>query len=297
MIYDRPYMTTSFDEQAKKTLIWIIGVNVGVFVFQLMLNAFGVSEGYLKLFALHKDSITSGFIWAPITYSVLHSTASIGHVVFNMLMLFFLGRAILPTIGQKRFVQVYLLSAVGGGLLWYTIALFTQPLNPVLGASGAVFGILALFCLINFEREMQFLLFFVLPVRMKPKYILYFALGVSVIGFLFYELGSSKGGVAHSAHLGGILGGYLFYKLAYLKNPYADNTSLSFSIPKIFRKKSDPKKKADTYRYNVNISSNPKDIKAEVDRILDKINSKGFGSLTPAEKKILDEARDVLRRR
>ena len=91
-----------------------------------------------------------------------------------------------------------------------------------------------------------------------------------------------------------MLGGYLFYKLVYLRNPTGGQND-RFRIPDWFKQK-DNKTTAKAYPYKVNIAS-PKDMKKEVDRILDKINSKGFGSLTDDEKKILDEAGDLLKKR
>ncbi len=100
--------------------------------------------------------------------------------------------------------------------------------------------------------------------------------------------------MAHSAHLGGMLGGYLFYKLIYLRNPKSGRND-TFKIPN-WLKQNPSKPRATAYPYKVNIAP-PKDMKKEVDRILDKINSQGFGSLTAEEKKILDEAGDLLKKR
>lgn len=288
-MFNNPYMSSGSDAQTKKTLTWIIGLNLVVFVLQNILN----KDSFSHLFAFTHDSLTNGFIWAPITYAFLHSTSGPFHVLMNMLGVFFLGRMLLPVIGQKRFVQLYLGSAVVGGLLWYAVS-FISGSGAVIGASGAVLGLLTMFACLSPDKEIQILLFFVIPVRVKPKYIVWISLFIGGVGMLFSEMARDGSATAHSAHLGGMLGGYLFYKFIYLKNPH-DTGDLNISIPKIFRKPTS-KTSAAGYRYNVNVPTR-KDLKNEVDRILDKINSSGFGALSTEEKRILDEAKDILRKR
>ncbi|MDQ8205185.1 rhomboid family intramembrane serine protease [Pelagicoccus sp. SDUM812003] len=296
MMYDRPYMTTSFDEKAKKTLFWIIGINVGVFFLQNVLNAAGAPQFMGHYFAFSYDSLAKGFIWTPLTYSFLHGVGNWLHIIGNMLGIFFIGRVILPVLGQKRFLQLYFASVLVGGLLWFALT-FISGAGSVVGASAAVFGLLTFFACVYPDREIQMLLFFVLPIRVKPKVLAYVMLGISILGLLFQELFSTGGyRVAHSAHLGGMLTGYLFFKYVYTANPYDNSGNLNLSLARFFKKPSAKKSKT-TFNYKVNVSSKQRDLKREVDRILDKINSKGFGSLDAEEKKTLDEARDLLRRR
>lgn len=289
-------MTTSFEEKAKKTLFWIIGINAGVFVLQNILNLSGGGSFMSAYFALHSDSLSHGFIWTPLTYSFLHSTSNFFHILGNMLGVFLLGRSILPITGQVRFLQLYLGAALTGGILWY-LASFMSGSPSVVGASGAVCGLLAFICVLYWDREIELLLFFALPVRIKPKYIIYGFGGLTLLGFIFQELlGSGRGSIAHSAHLGGMIFGYIFYRFVYQRNPYYKDSPLSVPLAGLF-KRNKGKKSAPAFKYKVNVSSEPLDLKVEVDRILDKINSKGFGSLSDNEKRILDEARDLLRKR
>lgn len=293
-MYDRPYMTTNFEEQAKKPLYWIIGINIAVFVLQNIVAASGATDFFQTYFAFRRGSLGDGFLWAPLTYSFLHSTTSFLHIIFNMLGVFFLGRAIVPILGAKRFVQLYFGTVILGGLLWWSVS-FLSNAPAVVGASAAVFGLLAFFASVYPNRDIQVLLFFVIPITVKPKILAWVMLGISGLGLIFQEILDPGAYVAHSAHLGGMLGGYLFYRFVYAPNPYASTGGLNISIPKLF-KKSEAKSRTENYRYSVNVSQ-PKDLKKEVDRILDKINSNGFGSLTPDEKRVLDEARDLLRKR
>ncbi|MEM9157955.1 MAG: rhomboid family intramembrane serine protease [Verrucomicrobiota bacterium] len=290
-MYDRPYMRNPYsgDQQTKNVLLWLIGINVGIFAIQLL--AGGAVE---RAFALYNDSLTQGMVWTPFTYSFLHGTGGFFHILGNMLGLFFLGRALLPVLGTVRFLQVYVTAAISGGLLWYLVNI-AAPMSSVVGASAAVLGLLTIFACLYPDREIQVLLFFILPVKVKPKILAFISLGIAILGMLAFEIaGDPSNSVAHSAHLGGMIGGYLFYRFIYAKTG-ASTSFPTFKVPKLFgSKKSKPASAG--YKYKVNLTK-PQDIHAEVDRILDKINSKGFGALTAEEKKILDDARDVLKRR
>ena len=283
MLYDRTYMQSDQNPRTRNMVLGIIVFNVVMYAIQLT-----AGEGYFRLFALTTNDYGGPKLWSFITYSLLHSPDNIGHIVGNMIGVFFLGRALLPDLGEKRFVQLYLSSVVVGGFLWFIVS-FASGSLAVVGASGAVFGLITCFGLIHSEQD----IYLMMVLRMKAKILMYVSLGIAGFGFIFLELLNGTG-VAHSAHLGGMLGGYLFYKLVYLRNPTGGQND-RFKIPDWFKQK-DNKTTAKAYPYKVNIAS-PKDMKKEVDRILDKINSKGFGSLTDDEKKILDEAGDLLKKR
>ena len=299
MIYDRPYMSTSYDQRAKNVLLWLIGINVGIFVLQSVFEVSGLGGQLESWFAMSSGSLGSGKIWTPITYSFLHG--NLMHVLLNMLGLFFLGRAVLFDIGSNRFLQAYFSAVLIGALAWF-ITSFLTPANPLgisgymLGASAGVSGLLALFACLHPNRDIQVLLFLILPIRVKPKVLAWVALGISGFGFLFSELQGGSDSVAHSAHLGGMLAGWLYFKQIYSKNiEFGGSGGVTIKMPNWLKTKPS-KKKQPNYNYKVNISQ-PRDLKVEVDRILDKINSKGFGALTDKEKEILDEAGDLLKRR
>ncbi len=280
MLYDRPYMQSSPDARSRNLIFGIILFNVFVFAIQL-----AAGEGFTRFFEL---SVVDTRIWAFLTYAFLHHTGGIMHILANMIGVFFLGRAILPQIGEKRFVQLYLGSSVVGGLVWYLVTFATQSTS-VVGASGAVFGLITFFALLFGDSD----IYFMMVIRMKAKVVMYVSLGIAAFGFIFFEL-LNQSGTAHSAHLGGMLGGYLFYKFVYARNPSLGKSD-RFSMPDWFQsKKKKPAQKS--FPYKVNITPT-RDLKKEVDRILDKINSKGFGALTDSEKKILDEAGDLLKKR
>jgi membrane associated rhomboid family serine protease len=134
--------------------------------------------------------------WTLVTYMFLHG--GVGHLFFNMLSLFFFGPRVEARIGSRDFVRLYLLSGLGGALLSFLLA----PHSPVIGASGAVFGIMLAFA--RFWPHEKIFLWGVLPV---PARILVTGLAAIAIYSGFSGAGA---GIAHFAHLGGFAGGWLF---------------------------------------------------------------------------------------
>ena len=297
MLYDRPYMREGYDPSPGKTsmVTLLLIVTIGVFVVQNVVQvAFPRSGTFLwEWFALSGMHFQQLKVWTVLSYAFLHSTSGLFHILGNMLGLFFIGRFLEPVIGRTRFLQFYLGSAVVSGLVY--LAFHFGSASPVVGASGSVFALLTFFCLRHPEQPITLLLFFVLPVTMKPKWVFRGALAISVFGLLFYELRTgdkSAPGIAHSAHLGGILAGILYYRFIYqASKPFArPSAKPSVELPDWFKAKKQSKHQ---FSYEVN-RTNRDDVQKEVDRILDKINSNGFGSLTEAEKTTLDRARDIL---
>ena len=282
-------------------LVWIIGICVGVFIIQCFEHAIG-SFILRDIFELSGKNLGRGFIWTFGSYAFLHDASFMQsgglplHIVGNMLGVFFIGRILLPILGTARFLQLYFGATLLGGIAWF-LASFVSGSSGVIGASGASLGLLTMFACLYPNREIQVLLFFILPVRIKPKILAFIALGISVFGLVFFELYSQTGSrTAHSAHLGGMLGGWLFFNYVYNKNV---DLGFNFNFPKWLnpRRPKAGKNSTSKYKYQVDLNSNKPELKREVDRILDKINSKGFGALTNEEKHILDQARDILNRR
>lgn len=275
-------------------VVWLIAAIVAGFLLQtIFLRWFGVGRTFVDLFALSVDGITSGKVWTLLTYSFLHSPSNLLHVIANLLGLYFLGRELLPVMGSKRFLWFYGAAAASGGLLWLA-ANWTSG-GVVWGASAAVYGLLTIFACFYPNRQVTFLLFFVVPVTVKPKYVAYVLLGLDLCGFLFYEImgAASPFGFAHSAHLGGMLAGWVYYRYIH-EGKWSFGRAASFEMPKWARKRETASASAPKYKVNLTDRS---DLRAEVDRILDKINSQGFGSLTDEEKRVLDSAKDLLSRR
>jgi membrane associated rhomboid family serine protease len=203
--------------------------------------------------------------WTLITYMFLH--AGLMHLLGNMIALYFFGPRVEQRLGSERFLALYLISGITGGLLSFV---FT-PTAPILGASGAVYGVLLAFA--RFWPRDQFHIWGIVPVEARWLVVFYTILS------LFGALGGG-GGVAHFAHLGGFVGAFLY--LLYFERR---------SGTKRFRKQATAVPAAkdamvgnwrNVDRANVHAVN-----KDEVDRILDKISATGIGSLTPQERLFL----------
>jgi hypothetical protein len=131
---------------------------------------------------------------------------------------------------------------------------------------------------------------------MKPKFFGWFWVAFNLLGFLFYEMMGQPSplGNGHIASLAAMLTAFGYYRLADQVDPFGEFSSAGIGLPRWLRRRR--KTTPSAPRFKVNITSRD-DLRAEVDRILDKINSQGFGALTDEEKRLLDEARDLLSRR
>lgn len=283
MLYDRKYMRRPLFQDGLCLADKLIILLLVSFVFQSLLTLFGFENSFINFVSLSRDGLGSGYLWTLISYSILHEGPL--HLVFNLLGIHFIGRAVNRDVQSSDFVWLSAISAILGGIFWL---LLNSGASSLIGASAVVSGYLAYFCLQRPNEPINFLLFFVLPLSLKPKVILYGVVGLEIYGLIFSEL-SHAGGIAHSAHLGGISAGFAFFMLQ--KN--------NFSFPAVrFRAKANSnftKKKNYKPDFRVNLS-NDQHIHEEVDRILDKINANGFGSLTNSEKQLLDKAKSFIQK-
>lgn len=202
--------------------------------------------------------------WTVITYMFLHG--GLGHIFFNMLGLYFFGPRVESRMGSQRFIVLYLISGLVGALFSF----FLAPRSGVIGASGAVLGILMAFA--RFWPREKLLIWGIIPVEARWLVMIYAAMD------LWSGFGGSRGGVANFAHLGGFAGAFLY--LLFLEQRQGSRQFQKKTIPKV----SDP---ALGNWQNVDRASIHSVNKDEVDRILDKISASGIGSLTPQERQFL----------
>jgi membrane associated rhomboid family serine protease len=146
-------------------------------------------------------------LWQPVTYMFLH--AGIFHILFNMLTLWLIGTEFERMWGTRYFVKFYFLTGIGAGLLTVMFALlpfgFARLVyhSNIIGASGAIYGLLLAYALYFPNRPIY--MYFLFPIPAK-----YFVLILGAIAF-YSSLGAT-GGVANATHLGGLVVGYLFLK-------------------------------------------------------------------------------------
>ena len=180
----------------------LIAFNVAVFLYQLLRP--DLDERLLDLYALSTAGIEQGRWWQLITHAFLHG--NIWHLLFNMAGLWFAGRIVERVIGTARFLGLYMSCAIAGGLAQ---VLLEGGRSLLLGASGAVCGVILAFATIFPEAQIVLLLFFVIPLRFRAKYLGWGLMGSSLLFFLV----GFEPWIGHAAHLGGCVAGYLLARL------------------------------------------------------------------------------------
>ncbi|SMO68705.1 rhomboid family intramembrane serine protease [Fodinibius sediminis] len=260
----------------------LITLNVAVFVLQVVLGIFGrgYSSALIQAFAFYPEWQTALFQpWRLVTYMFLHGGAF--HLLFNMLWLWWMGRAVEERLGPRTFTVIYMGAGIGGALL---DILFAQIMgfNFVIGASGAVYGIMVAFAMLF--PTMPIMLILLPPIQARYVVAGLIALDVLLLG--------SQDGTARIVHLGGAGIGYL------LMRAQIQGTDLSkwmlpveqfwYRLKGTYQKsKSKPKNKNMYTVSDVEIVDETE--QSELDQILEKISEKGYDGLTQEEKKKLFE--------
>ena len=184
----------------------IIAANVLLFFGQLFTDAY--SWGLTWTLGLQPAEVVgSGHVWQLATYMFLHS--GVFHIVFNMLALWMFGAELERRWGTRYFLKFYFVTGIGAGILTVLFSMlpfgFASQLyrSNIIGASGAVYGLLLAYAL-NFP-DRPIYMYFVFPIPAK-----YFVL---IMGLLaFYSSVAEQSGIANATHLGGLLVAYLFLR-------------------------------------------------------------------------------------
>jgi rhomboid family protein len=176
---------------------WIIWANVAMFVATIIRHDLIEVLGVVPA-----DVIERYRLWQPITYMFMHAGPT--HILFNMLGIWMFGVELERLWGTNFFLRYYAVTGIGAAITTILVALLpfeitASTYNTVtVGASGALFGILLAFALYYPERPILMALIFPIPAK-------YFVIIIGALSFF-----SSPGGVAHAAHLGGLIFGYLY---------------------------------------------------------------------------------------
>ena len=237
----------------------ILIANVLMFFLQQTMPGLEVQLAFIPSLMLARP-------WTIVTYMFLH--AGLTHLLFNMIALYFFGPRVEQRIGPERFFALYMISGISGGLLSFVFA----PAAAIVGASGAIFGVLLAFA--RFWPRDRIYIWGVLPIEAR-----WLVIGYTAIS-LWGGFGGGGSGTAHFAHLGGFVGGFLY--LLYMQR---------YQGAKRFRQQATavpaPKDAMVGDWRKVNRASVHAVNRDEVDRILDKINASGIASLTPQERLFL----------
>ncbi len=250
-----PRPVFGFGRPWTRTVRALILINGAVFLAQIV-----AGRALVMSFGLETSRPLE--LWRYVSYMFLHGGPF--HLLFNMFALWIFGSEMEDYFGPAKFLRFYFFTGVGAGLSVMALDLIAGQRSMVIGASGAVFGLLVAYGTVYAERTITLLLFFVLPLSMKAKH---FVILFGVLEFLFgVSPGSSN--IAHFAHLGGMAFGYLFLKLpGGLWRPRSG--SLYDSL----------REKADIFRRQAE--------DRRMDDLLRKVNEQGIQSLTEEEKQFL----------
>ena len=245
----------------------LISINFIIYVFQSLA---GKEDIFFRLFGLVPNTFfTELMLWQPFTYMFFHapfySSIGISHILLNMLGLWVFGRELEQAWGKEKFLKYYFLTGIGSGLTTYIFQMDSS--NPVIGASGAVYGVLLAYG-VSYPNRMLYI-WGLIPVRSMWLVIIMGAIA-------FFGLLGKADGISHVTHISGMLIGYVL-----LKNKWKLSDVL-FSLRKktiefqVQRKEDQELKK--------------KIINRDVDIILEKIKNVGFSGLSDEEQSKLYEA-------
>lgn len=253
----------------------IIFLNVLVFILQKVnepSSPFAGWDLFTATFGLFPQKLAAGEVWLLITYMFVHG--GFFHLVLNMWGVYLFGSMLEERLGSGRFIAMYMTSGIVGGLCWYAFNLHSPA--PAIGASGALFGVMTAAAMM-FPNAMIMLLLPPVPLKLKTFVVVY-----GVVEVLSLYDGTH---IAHLAHLGGLLGGYVFMRILYGRETW----DMFGFVWGIFGGGNPSRRAAKAWTFTSTTTN-------EIDRILDKISLSGINSLSEAEMETLRRAREEMRK-
>ena len=236
----------------------LISVNFAIFILQSISSS---EIMFFSNFGLVPKLVWSQLkIWQPFTYMFFHG--DIWHVLINMFVLWMFGTELERAWGKKIFLRFYFITGVGSGL--GTMLFGLQSLVPIVGASGAIYGVLLAYGVLFPNRTVY--LYGIIPIKS-----IWFVIGIGVIAF--FSSFNNFTNISHLTHLFGMVIGYL-----YLKRP-VHFRALWFSV---FKKVLEYRIQNQEKKISHSI-----EMERDLNSILDKINREGFRSLTQEEEERL----------
>lgn len=259
---------------------WVRGLLIANAVVYLLTITVFTGPWFFDLFAFQPRQLLFRW-WTPFTYLFLH--AGFLHLAMNCLLLFVFGPAVEEKWGSRTFAMYYFTCGFGGAALSFAMLIFGYA-PPVIGASGAILGVGLAFVLNWPDAPMMI---FPFPFPIKVKWFFTFI----VLTDLFAALTGRDTGIAHFAHLGGVLFGFLYIKgeqaISGRTNTVVASTPARppSVVPQTVRRPRARRAAAPAQKPKRSTRS----IRDEVDRVLDKISERGLDSLTTKERQLLDE--------
>lgn len=287
-------------------ILFLNMLRVGKIPVSLLLFKYFSLQPIFGEVSYYSPILGSFFPWQIITYMFIHG--NFGHIFFNMFALWMFGVEIENLWGSKKFLIYYFLCGIGAALANLFIAPFFSEVGPTVGASGAVYGVLIAFAFLFPNREIY--LYFLFPI--KAKYFVIFYIILEVV----YVATSVESGIAHIAHLGGAVVGFIY--LLYdskrqIKNIFRSSKNIhdytdffsnnNYGQPFEPPREKEPEREVKNVEYKEMTKQElkkqqeeeQKKIQKRIDKILDKLAEKGYDALTDEEKRILFEDSKKLR--
>jgi len=189
-----------------KGVKWLLISNTAIFIIGFFAQVFKVDRPLAQLVLIPVEVVTSFKIWQLATYMFLHG--GFNHILWNMLALWMFGADLEQLWGTRRFLKFYFFCGIGAGLCVVTAnylipAPWGDPTRGTIGSSGAIYGILLAFAMINPTRTILFM--FLFPIQAKYLVMIY-----GTVAFMMSF--QPQAAVSNFAHLGGLLFGYIFMK-------------------------------------------------------------------------------------
>jgi membrane associated rhomboid family serine protease len=258
---------------------WVGRLIIANAVVLLLLMTLFTSREVLQLLQFSpRNALTRP--WTFVSYMFVHG--GLLHLLANMLMLFVFGTAVESRMGSRNFLVYYLFCGIGAALFALLLA-GVMPVGAFVGASGAVLGVAVAFAMFWPDAE---LIVFPIPVPIKARTLVIGLVALDIIGSQLWP----NDGIAHLAHIGGAMFGYLYFRVQSLsRRSPAPSTRAVERVVMVQSGSSEPDRRTPVtpMRPRRRVEADP--VAAEVDRVLDKISEKGISSLTAAERRFLDE--------
>jgi membrane associated rhomboid family serine protease len=252
---------------------YLIFTNIAIYVLQEIINR-TANGAFDNIFALYPDFLQRLMVWQIFTYMFLHGGPF--HLFFDLFILWIFGSEVEGKWGSRAFLKYYIICGIGAGIVHLLAqSLLSHAGGGVVGASGAIYGVLLAFALIDPDREITFLLMLVLPVNIRAKYLVAILAGLSLFAGVFAE-----DRVAHFAHFGGMLVGFLYLKTDWRTSALGTWFRRQRASREVVREAKERQNKLQ--------------LRESIDNILDKINEVGYENLTNDEKALLKHASQQL---
>jgi len=306
-IGDRAYMRNQRPAREPiSATAWVVGVLVAFFILNLIQESAGAD---LLGWAILRESSPQAWQW--LTHGLLHD--GFWHLLGNCLILWWTGAIVEREHGPRALLAVLASGTLFGALVWALTGLGGDRSGLLVGISAGVYALMLVALLDKLDHQITLLLFFFLPVTLKVRWLLIAITLFTVLGWAFAELpgrhawpqwhAAWNDSIAHSAHLGGLVLGWLAYRRL-------NQTNLRVQDAQGYVKTSEPDDASaiarDAYAAEEissgtnNEAKSPASLtkgqaRAELDTLLDKISAGGFGSLTVGEKRRLEELSARLR--